>query len=338
MKAARILAPKQFEISEIDTPVPANENESLVKLESWSICGSDIRDAYGPLFSEENYPMRWGSHCHEAVGTILNSNSTEYPNGQRVIVLPSPFADNSDAVPGRGGGLLAEYVIGDHSRMIKIPEHGNPEDWVMCQPSGTVLYACQLMGTILGKNIMILGQGAIGLSFTAICSRAGARKVVAVDSLDYRLDKAKELGATDVINYKKENLEEAIKDINGGEFPDITVEAAGDNEAFNTSLKIVKPLGKILIFGKLPKDSKGTLATIETEHLLLHGATIINSSAVNSGDPTGHIERMVELKNRGWWDPSTMITHSMKFDDLQKAYDMYENREDNMIKVVLKQD
>ena len=338
MKAARILAPKQFEISEIDTPVPANENESLVKLESWSICGSDIRDAYGPLFSEENYPMRWGSHCHEAVGTILNSNSTEFPNGQRVIVLPSPFADNSEAVPGRGGGLLAEYVIGNYSRMIKIPDYGNAEDWVMCQPSGTVLYACQLMGTILGKNIMILGQGAIGLSFAAICSRAGARKVVAVDSLDYRLDKAKELGATDVINYQKENLEEAIKDINGGEFPDITVEAAGDNEAFNTSLKVVKPLGKILIFGKLPKDSKGTLATIETEHLLLHGATIINSSAVNSGDPTGHIERMVELKNRGWWDPSTMITHSMKFDDLQKAYDMYESREDNIIKVVLKQD
>ena len=88
----------------------------------------------------------------------------------------------------------------------------------------------------------------------------------------------------------------------------------------------------------MPKDSKGTLATIETEHLLLHGATIIISSGVNSGDPTGHIERMVELKNRGWWDPSTMITHSMKFDDLQKAYDMYENREDNIIKVVLKQD
>ena len=106
--------------------------------------------------------MRWGSHCHEAVGTILNSNSVEFPNGQRVIVLPSPFADNSEAVPGRGGGLLAEYVIGNHSRMIKIPEHGNPEDWVMCQPSGTVLYACQLMGTILGKNIMILGAGKIG--------------------------------------------------------------------------------------------------------------------------------------------------------------------------------
>ena len=338
MKAARILAPKQFEISEIDTPVPANENESLVKLESWSICGSDIRDAYGPLFSEENYPMRWGSHCHEAVGTILNSNSAEFPNGQRVIVLPSLIEDNLEAVPGRGGGLLAEYVIGNHSRMIKIPEHGNSEDWVMCQPSGTVLYACQLLGTILGKNIMVLGQGAIGLSFTAILSRAGARKVIAVDSLDYRLDKAKELGATHVINYKNQDLEQSVKEINNGEYPDVTIEAAGHVEAFNTALKIVKPLGQILIFGKLLKDEQGTLATIETEHLLHHGATIINSSGVNSGNPTSHIERMVELKKRGWWDPSTMITHNMNFSDIQKAYDMYENQDDNIIKIVLSQD
>ena len=195
-----------------------------------------------------------------------------------------------------------------------------------------------MLGTILGKTVVVLGQGAIGLSFTAILSRAGARNVVAVDSLDYRLEKSKEVGATHIINYKKDNLEDSIKEINRGEFSDVIVEAAGDPDAFNTSLKMVKPLGQILIFGKLLKDEKGTLATIETEHLLHHGATIINSSGVNSGDPTSHIERMVELKKRGWWDPSTMITHNMDFEDMQKAYDMYESRADNMIKVVLNQD
>ena len=110
------------------------------------------------------------------------------------------------------------------------------------------------------------------------------------------------------------------------------------NAESDSSLKMVKPLGQILIFGKLMKDEKGSLATIETEHLLHHGATIINSSGVNSGDPTSHIERMVELKKRGWWDPSTMITHNMEFGDVQKAYDMYENRDDNVIKVVLNQE
>ena len=163
-------------------------------------------------------------------------------------------------------------------------------------------------------------------------------KIEFKEILAYGDEKSTEVGATHIINYKKDNLEDSIKEINGGEFSDVIVEAAGDPDAFNTSLKMVKPLGQILIFGKLLKDEKGTLATIETEHLLHHGATIINSSGVNSGDPTSHIERMVELKKRGWWDPSTMITHNMDFEDMQKAYDMYESRADNMIKVVLNQD
>ena len=42
-------------------------------------------------------------------------------------------------------------------------------EWLMCQPSGTVIYGCQQLGMLLGKNVVVLGQGAIGLSFTAIC-------------------------------------------------------------------------------------------------------------------------------------------------------------------------
>ena len=59
MKAARISAPKQFEIMDVDMP-EVNEGECLVKLERWSICGSDIRHAYGPVHPEEEYPMRVG--------------------------------------------------------------------------------------------------------------------------------------------------------------------------------------------------------------------------------------------------------------------------------------
>ena len=54
-----------------------------------------------------------------------------------------------------------------------------------------------------------------------------------------------------------------------------------------------------------------------------------------SGDPIKHIEKMVDLKERGWWDPGGMATHLMKFDDVQKAYDMYEQREEEVIKSVM---
>ena len=59
------------------------------------------------------------------------------------------------------------------------------------------------------------------------------------------------------------------------------------------------------------------------------------TSGAGSGDPIGHIDRMIELKDRGWWDPGEMKTHEMKFDDVQEAYDQYEQYEDDVIKVVM---
>ena len=51
---------------------------------------------------------------------------------------------------------------------------------------------------------------------------------------------------------------------------------------------------------------------------------IIPTLGATSGDPITHSETMIDLKERGWWDPGEMATHLMKFDDVPKAYDLYE--------------
>ena len=238
MRAARIAGPKRFEIEEVDVP-EIIDGECLIKLETWSVCGSDIRHAYGPVHPEEEYPMRVGGPCHEAAGTIVESRSDKFSVGQRVIVLPGP----------RTGGGLVEYINGDEGRMAALPDHGDLTSWVMCQPSGTVLYSCQQMGTILGKDVLVMGQGSIGLSFTAICARAGARKVIAADLFDYRLEFAKRFGATHTINPTKDNLDEAVMELTVGQGADITVEAAGYRDCLEATLRLVKNLGKVIIFG-----------------------------------------------------------------------------------------
>ena len=122
-------------------------------------------------------------------------------------------------LPSRGGhGGLVEYYSGDEDRMALLPDEGDISELVMCQPSGTVLYSCQQMGAILGKTVLVMGQGSIGLSFTAICARAGAKRVIAADLFDYRLEYSKRFGATDVVNPAKDDIDEAVaesmKDIN----------------------------------------------------------------------------------------------------------------------------
>ncbi len=140
------------------------------------MCGSDIRHGYGPIYPEEDYPMRVGGPCHECAGTVVESRSDQFREGQRVIVLPTQ---------GGTGGMV-EYMASTPDRMAALPDEGDLGERVMCQPSGTVLYSCQQMETILGKRVLIFGQGSIGLSFTAITARSGARQVIAVDIEDYR--------------------------------------------------------------------------------------------------------------------------------------------------------
>tara|TARA_Y100000758_G_scaffold249895_1_gene186124 strand:+ start:280 stop:1260 length:981 start_codon:yes stop_codon:yes gene_type:complete len=326
MFAARIASPKKYEIDDIEIPV-INDGQCLIKLERWSVCGSDIRHAYGPVHPEEEYPMRHGGACHECAGTIVESKSDKFKVGQRVIVLPGQD----------GPGGLVEYYPGDEGRMALLPDHGDLGEWLMCQPSGTVLYSCQQMGTILGKDVVVMGQGSIGLSFTAIVARAGARRVIAVDPLDYRLEWGKKFGATHTINPDKDDVDEALAEITDGKLADISVEASGFPDALSAAIRSATKHGKVIIFG-IQAGPTGRKTEIDTSIFLKNAPTIIPTSGAGSGDPIGHIDRMIELKERGWWDPGQMKTHEMKFDNVQEAYDQYEQYEDNVVKVLMTND
>jgi len=318
MKAARLVGPKLFEFLETEMPV-ANDGQVLIKLERVSVCGSDCRHGFN-IHPEEEYPMDIGRPCHELAGTIVESRTDEYHEGQRVIVIPP-----------RGSGGLVEYLASDTDRMILLPDEGPLDEWVMCQPSGTVLYSCQQMPNILGKNVLVLGQGSIGLSFTMITSRQGAANVIVADPLDYRLEKSKVFGSTHQINPDKENIDEAVAEITGGVGPDVVVEAAGYPDTFNSCFRLVRQFGTIIVFGIQTDD----LVPIEHHWIMEKQPRMIGTTGARSGDPTSQIKHIVALRERGWCDPSKLITHRMGFTDVQAAYDMYDQRQDEIIKVVL---
>ena len=322
MKAARISAPKTWEIMDVETPT-IDDGQCLIRLERWSVCGSDIRHGYGPVYPEEDYPMRVGGPCHECAGTVVESRSDQFHEGQRVIVLPNQ---------GGTGGMV-EYMASTPDRMAALPDEGDLSEWVMCQPSGTVLYSCQQMETILGKRVLIFGQGSIGLSFTAITARSGARQVIAVDLEDYRLEYARRFGATHTLNPTRDNLDEAISEITGGRGAEISVEAAGYPDTFNNTFKYVSKFGRCIIFGLV--GGTEDMAPLHYRQFIMNTPTVIPTLGATSGDAVGHIQRMIELKQRGWWDPGEMVTHQMPFDDVKNAYDMYENREDEIVKAVM---
>jgi L-iditol 2-dehydrogenase len=321
MKAAQLVGRKLFEFIEVDMP-RIKEGECLIKLERMSICGSDIRHGYGPRYPEEDYPLAVGRPCHECAGVVVRSQTDAFHEGQRVIVLP-----------GADMGGLTEYLVSSPGRMIAVPDDGDLTEWIMCQPSGTVLYSCQRMGSVLGKSVLIMGQGAIGLSFTMLTAMQGARQVIAVDLLDYRLQWAKEFGATHTINPGTQNLAEAVAELTGGVGPDVTVEAAGYPETLDAVFRLVRQFGTVVVFGIQGDD----IVPVDTRHWMNRQPTIIPTTGARTGDPTTHIKQMVALKARGQVDPGRMVTHRLRFNaaDVNQAYQMYEEHLDHVIKVVM---
>ncbi len=319
MKAARLVGPKQFDFVELDMP-QAGDGQCLIKLERVSVCGSDIRHGYGPIEPEENYPMAPGRPCHELAGVIVESRTDAYHEGQRVIVIPE-----------RGTGGLMEYLVSRPGRMVLLPDEGPLDEWVMCQPPGTVLYSCKRMDTLLQKNVLVLGQGSIGLSFTMLTSRMGARNVIAVDPLDYRLQKSLDMGATHTVNPDRDDLTGAVQEITRGAGPDIVVEAAGYPDTFNIAFQQVRQFGTVILFG-IQSDQ---YVPVEHNLLMEKQPTIIPTTGARSLDPISQIQDLVGLRQRGWCEPAELITHRLPFSQVQTAYDMYEQRQDNIIKVVM---
>ena len=321
MKAARLVGPRQFEIVEAEVPAPA-AGECLIRLEKISVCGSDIRHEFSHIFPEEHYPGRLGVPGHECAGVVVESQCQEFHEGQRVIIYP-----------GRGvrSGGLVEYIAATPNWMCALPDTGDLAEWVLCQPSGTVLYSVQQMGSLLGKDVVVVGQGVIGLSFTMLTAKLGAQRVIGIDPLDYRLEWSRKMGATHTINPDQEDPAAAVNELTGGRGGDVVVEAAGYPDSFNTALRLVKQFGQVMVFGIQADDF------IPVEHNLLmeRQPTLIPTTGGRLRDPMAPIKTMVDLKERGWCDPGQMLTHRLPFAEVQRAFELYESQQDGIIKAVM---
>ena len=316
MKAARLVGPRRFEFE--DAPMPSlKQGEVLVKMEYFSVCGSDLR-TYDRVLPEEDYPLAPGAPCHECVGVVQESQDDRLRPGQRVIAL-------------QAGGLL-EYAAVPARNAVPVPDGVDPASWVLCQPVGTVLYAVQQVGSILGKRVVVLGQGPIGLSFTDFLARGGARQVIVADLHDYRLDVARSLGATHTLNPNRDNVLEAIREITGGELADVAIEACGRPETCHQVFESLRMQGTAVIFGIAhDEDSFEFDWNAMTSKL----PRIVVTNSARSGDMPDTVAATVDLVSQGRLSLDHLLTHRMGWEDVGKAYETYSTKLENSLKVVM---
>jgi 2-desacetyl-2-hydroxyethyl bacteriochlorophyllide A dehydrogenase len=318
MKAARLVGPRQFEILDVETPSP-KPGEVLVRLEYASICGSDLL-TYDRVLPEEDYPLRVGLPCHETSGVIEESMDDSLQKGQRVVALTYT------------GGLM-QYTSIAAGRCIPVPDSVDPRLAVLCQPIGTVVYAVQKLGSVLGKKVVILGQGPIGLGFTEFLSRAGATQVIVSDIVQARLDMARKFGATDTIDASKEDVIERVKEVTNGELADIVVEACGLHETSNQVFHCLRMHGTACIFGMPHGDP---VFPFDWGSMYYKLPNIIVTNSARAGEVVDVVKVAVELIRQGRIDPGRMITHDVELGNVGRAYELFSRRIEGAVKPIIK--
>jgi L-iditol 2-dehydrogenase len=148
------------------------------------------------------------------------------------------------------------FVIGDHVRM---------EHVASLEPLACVVHGWDLVSFEPGGTAIVIGGGPIGLLHLQLASLHGAKQVVLCDVVDQRLEEAKNVGVEVItINPSKEDLVRRIEDLTGGRGAEIVIEAVGRKETWESTNKLVRKGGMILMFGGCPG---GTSVTFDADKI-----------------------------------------------------------------------
>ncbi len=346
MKAAVFVRPGKIELQE--KPIPkVGPTDALVKITTTTICGTDVHILKG------EYPVKPGLTIgHEPVGVIaeLGMAVGGYQVGQRVIVgAITPCGQCNPCLSGDhsqcgghaiGGwkfgnsidGCQAEYLLVPNAQanLTVIPSNLTDEQVLMCPDIMSTGFGGAESGQIrIGDSVAIFAQGPIGLCATAGAHLRGASQIIAIDGNPRRLEMAKSLGAHITIDYSKNNPIEAIMDLTGGRGVDVAIEALGTQQTFESCLRVLRPGGVL--------SSLGVYSGKLTLPLDAFAAGLGDHKVVTTLCPGGkeRMRRLINVVESGIVDLKPLVTHRFKLDDIEKAYDLFANQRDGVLKVAI---
>lgn len=328
----------------VKRPIPQiKEDEVLIKVAYVGICGSDLHyyesGAIGNYIVEPPFVLG-----HEASGIVVEVGSkvTNLKVGDKVTMEPGitcgecEFCKKGEynlcpdvkffATPPYDG-TFQEYVAHPSNLTFKLPDSISLKEGAMVEPLSVGMHGAIQGDAKAGQTAVVFGLGAIGLLTMMAAKFRGVNNIIVVDIMENRLNKAKELGATHVINGLKEDVIKRICEITKGQMADIAFETAGTEITTNQCIHAVKKGSNIVLIGysktgkmnlemSLALDKEVTFKTVfRYRHIYPLSIEAIQSGKVNVKD---------------------LISHEFNFNDIQKAMDDSINNKNEIVKSVIK--
>ena len=319
MRASHITAPGRVSLVDVDEPRPKVDH-AVVRPEVVSICGSDLKAVYTLPAGE--YPLVPGRSGHEVIGVI------EAVSYSSKVVLPFEAGERVLALPAAQDGM-AERFLAPVERLFRVPEYPI-EQMVMAQPLATVISGTQKLTNVIAGDVVVIGQGGIGLMFDTLLRRMGARRVVGVELMPARRQVAERFGATHVVDGTAEDVIDRIAGALDGGLADTVIDATGEPEAINLCAKVVRSRGEILFFGGLKKR------TFAYDFFSFHSKQPETRFSGAGGRPL--FELAVNLIARGDVSVNGIITHRFPLAEVAKAYEVAHTRGHDCIRVAVEPD
>ena len=294
MRAAVYLGPEEIELRTMPIPELA-PGELLVKVRAATTCGTDVK-TYRRGHPKFPPPFIFG---HEFGGDVVKVGDgvKRFREGMRVTA--NVFAECGECFyckHGQGNicanliynfGAFAEYMVIPASIVqhttFEIPAPIPYAHAALLEPLVTVVHGWHKIAVQAGETVAILGAGGpISLMFIQLLLRSGAGQVIAVGHSPARLEVARALGASHLVNAHKQDTITAIRDLTRGFGADVVIECAGTKSTWESSVDIVRRGGRVLWFGGLPGGTKVEIDAArvhygEVDLLNMHGGTTQNA-------------------------------------------------------------
>jgi threonine dehydrogenase-like Zn-dependent dehydrogenase len=302
------------------------------------------------------FPIACG-HClqceREMYSLCENSNPNAWMAEKMYGYSPCGIFGYSHMLGGYAGGQ-AQYARVPFADVgpLKVPDNLSDEQVLFLSdifPTGYM--AADMCNIQPGEIVAVWGCGPVGQFAIKSAYLLGAEKVIAIDRFPYRLRIARERAGAETINYEEMDIFEALKEMTGGRGPDHCVDAvgleghspglSGAYDKVKTAMMMETDRPVALRQAILACRSGGTVSVAGVYGGFLDkfpmGAIVNRSLTLRSGQCHVHryMRPLLEKIQKGDIDPTFIITHRMGLDDAPKGFDIFANKEDECLKIVM---
>lgn len=335
MRGVLLRGPKQMALEEVPRPRP-RPDQVLVRVRYSACCATDFDLIDGTMPDQARYPIILG---HEWSGEVV-----EAPPEYAGLVGRDVVADNlvtcgtcpacaagrpnlcrkMDELGFSLNGAHAEYLVTLARNVRMLPPGLSPKAAALAEPVGVALYGTRRARVGLGDRVLVLGAGPIGLFTMQVCRAAGAAEVWQADLRPERLELAKRLGASGVLDLSKVSLADSLRERRIE--PDVIMECSGNPKAFTQAIKAVRSGGRVGVLGYYADE----LAEIRPSDIMMRDLEVLGAVC-----PTGTWDAAVALIADGRVNTEALITHTFPLEGFAQAYDIARQGTGGAMKVML---